>query len=81
MYIIVDLIIFVFVLICRVFIGLFIMLMSLERIRHIHRRLMGMSTVIDPHQGHNKLVACWDTIRFLGVPAQCHNKTVFSSGI
>jgi hypothetical protein len=40
MYVI-DLIIFVFVLTCRLFIGLFIMLMSLEGVRDIHRRLIG----------------------------------------
>jgi hypothetical protein len=38
MYIIVDLI--VFVLTCRVFIGLFVILMSLEGMRDIHRRLI-----------------------------------------
>jgi hypothetical protein len=41
MYVIVDLIIFGFVSTCRVFIGLFIMLMSLEGVRDIHRRLIG----------------------------------------
>jgi hypothetical protein len=56
-YIIVDLIIFVFVLACRRFIGLFIIIMSLEGVRDIHRLPIGVSTVIDPHWGHNKLVA------------------------
>jgi hypothetical protein len=41
MYVIVDLIIFVFVLTRWVFIVLFIIVMSLEGMRDIHRRLIG----------------------------------------
>jgi hypothetical protein len=57
MNVIVDSIIFVFVLTRRMFFGLFIILMSLEGVRDIHRRLVGVSTVIDPYQGYNKFVA------------------------
>jgi hypothetical protein len=49
---IVDLIIFVFVLTRWVFIGLILILMSLEGVRIIHRRPIGVSTVLDPHFRH-----------------------------
>jgi hypothetical protein len=57
MYIIINLIQLFFVLTCRVLTGLFITLMSLEGMRDTHRRLIGVSTVTDPHLRHNKLVA------------------------
>jgi hypothetical protein len=41
MYVIVDLITFVFVFTCLLIIGLFIILMSLDGVRDIQRRLIG----------------------------------------
>jgi hypothetical protein len=49
-----------FVLTRWVYIGLFIILMSLEGVRIIHRCPIGVSTVIDPHFRHNKCSIFWD---------------------
>jgi hypothetical protein len=57
MYVIVDLIIFVFVLTCGGFIGLFIILIPLEGVRDIHRRLIGGDYSPRPTSGYYKLVA------------------------
>jgi hypothetical protein len=82
MYVIVDLIIFVFVLTCQVFIRLFIIVMLLEGVRDIHRRLTGREYSHRPPSGVQQVGGSGKIEQVkVGRGIFRHNKVVIALGI